>query len=105
MPGSCGASLSSGVAKGLPRLDAASAGTGPGNFAGFENNGRASSIKLKVGIAEESTRLKAPGVAGAGGCGVAEDCEGGTSVNNEDGMDAKLSSLGTGLPNAKAGVF
>ena len=33
------------------------------------------------------------------------DCDVGISVNNEDGMDAKPSSLGTALPNAKAGVF
>jgi hypothetical protein len=89
----------------LATLEPASAGTGPGKVAGFENNGRASSRNENAGIAEESTTPKAPGTAGAGGCGVPANRDCGTSVNSEDGMDAKLSSLGTALPNANAEVF
>jgi hypothetical protein len=89
----------------LATLEAKSAGTGPGSVAGFENSGRASSRKENAGIAEESNPLKAPGMAGAGGCGVPANRDCGTSVNNEDGIDAKLSSLGTALPNAEAGVL
>jgi hypothetical protein len=94
-----------GVAKGLAALEAASAGTGPGNVAGSENSGRASSRKLNVGIADESTAPKEPGIAGEGGCGVPAERDCGISVNNEDGMDAKPSSLGRVLSNAEAGVF
>jgi hypothetical protein len=43
------------------------AGTGPGSEGCSENSGRASSMKEKVGTAEESTTPRAPGIAGAGG--------------------------------------
>ena len=97
--------MSMGVANGLAALEAASAGTGPGNVAGSEKSGRASSRKLNLGIADESTAPKEPGIAGEGGCGTFVDFDCGISVNNEDGMDAKPSSLGRVLPNVEAGVF
>jgi hypothetical protein len=35
---------------------------------GVENSGRASSMKEKVGTADESANPRAPGTTGAGGC-------------------------------------
>ena len=63
MPESSGSAGESGEANGFFATD----GAGPGIEGGVEKSGRASSMKEKAGMAEESTKPNAPGTVGAGG--------------------------------------
>lgn len=58
-----------------------------------------------MGRAEESTTPSALGRVGDGGCGDSANCEGETSVSNDDGIAAYPASEGIALPKAFDGVF
>lgn len=99
------AARSSTGAKLSGRAETGIVGAGPVFAGGFENSGRASSIKEKVGIAEESITPRAPGTVGVGGCIDSRDGDGWTSAPKEEGIAAYPASFGTVFWNAEDGVL
>jgi hypothetical protein len=62
-------------------------------------------MKEKVGIADESTALRAPGTVGVGGCKDSRAWDGWTSAPKDEAIAAYPALFGTAFWNAEEGVL